>query len=391
MTGDSSAIPVAHIITGLMVGGAEMQLARLLTAMPRSDFPPLVISLLPEGPVATRIRALGIPVVSLGMRRGWPSVPALFRLRRELRSFRPRIIQGWMYHGNVAGSLGAMAVPRTPVVWTILQTLYDPALERRGTRLVLSAGARLAKRVAGIVYNSQVSKRQHEAAGYRPERSAVFPNGFDVDEFRPSPSAASSLRAELSLPPDRALVGVVNRYHPMKGYEAFLRAARLVLDAGANASFVCAGREVAPSNPALQGLIRELGLADRVHLLGERSDTASLFAGFDVTCCPSTWGEGFPNVVGESMACGTPCVVTDIGDAPYAVGDTGLVVPPGNPPDLARAILQILTMPPPARQRLGDAARLRVAREFSLQRYAENYAALYQEVLAPDRETGLAR
>jgi glycosyltransferase involved in cell wall biosynthesis len=387
----ASTIPVAHLITGLLIGGAEVQLARLLTVMPREAFPALVISLMPDGPMAPRIRELGVRVVPLGMKRGWPSAAALVRLRRELRAFRPRIIQGWMYHGNLVASIGARMVPGTPVAWHILQTLYDPGLERLGTRLAIRAGAPLSRRVAAIVYNAQVSKSQHEAAGYHPRREAVIPNGFDTDAFRPSADARSALRAELSLSPDRQIIGLVNRYHPMKGHDTFLRSARMILDAGANASFVCAGRDVTPSNPVLRELIRDLGLAGRVHLLGERSDTAGLFAGFDVTCCASSWGEGFPNVIGESMACGTPCVVTDVGDGACAVGDTGLVVPPRNPGALCVALLKILSMPVEARRSLGLSARKRVVTGFSLQRYGENFASLYRELLSERSQSVSAR
>jgi glycosyltransferase involved in cell wall biosynthesis len=171
----------------------------------------------------------------------------------------------------------------------------------------------------------------------------------------------------------------------MKGHETFLRAARMMLDAGADATFVCAGREVVPTNPTLMGLVGELGLGDRVHLLGERDDTARLFAAFDVTCCSSSWGEGFPNVIGESMACGTPCVVTDVGDAPAAVGQTGVVVPPRNPEALGQAILQLLSLAPDLRRDLGDAARRRVQTEFPLPRYGERFAALYRQILSGRR------
>jgi glycosyltransferase involved in cell wall biosynthesis len=381
VTGHGDRLPVAHVITGLLVGGAEMQLARLLGSMSQEEFPPLVISLMADGPVADRIRGLGVRVVPLGMRRGWPSVGGLARLHRELARFRPAIIQGWMYHANVAASLAATVLPRTPVVWNILQTLYNPARERPGTRVVIKTGAFLSRRTAAIVYNARASREQHRRAGYHSARSEVFPNGFDTEAFRPLADAPVALRAELALPAERRIVGLVNRYHPMKGHATFFQAGRRMLDAGLDVSFVCVGRDVTMNNLALAAPIRELDLAGRVHLLGERSDTARLFAGFDITCCPSGWGEGFPNVVGESMACGTPCVVTDVGDAPYAVGDTGLVVPPGQPAALAEALRTILTMSPSDRAGLGAAARARVAAEFSPARYAANYASLYRDVL----------
>lgn len=382
MAGDRTAIRVAHVITGLMVGGAEMVLTRLLGSLPRAEFPPLVVSLLSGGQLAGRLAELEVPVVSLGMTRALPSLRALVRLRRELRRFSPAVVQGWMYHGNLAAWLGARAIPGTPVAWNIRQTLYGLGRERISTRLVIRAGAQLSNRVAVVVYNSEVARSQHQDAGFRPLRTQVIPNGFDTETYRPSADAASVLRADLGMPAGRRVVGLVSRYHPMKGHATFLEAARRVLDTGLDVSFVCAGRDVTSTNAALRAHISRLRLGDRVHLLGERPDTPRLFAGFDVTCCASGWGEGFPNVVGESMACGTPCVVTDVGDGPLVAGATGIVVPRDDPVGLAKGLLTMLRLPARERAELGQAARARIAREFSLEQCATKYAALYRETLA---------
>jgi len=371
-------IAVAHVITGLLVGGAETALARLLETLPREEFPALVVSLLAEGPMAERIRACGCDVIALGMRAGVPPPGAVFRLRRALLAFLPDIVQGWMYHGNLAAWLGARFLPaETPVVWNIRQSLYDLGHERPGTRLAIRAGARLARRVSALVYNSEVSRGQHLAAGYRAPRSLVIPNGFDLDAFRPSPEARVSLRAELGLPQSGLVVGLVNRFHPMKGHATFLQAARLVLDAGIEATFVCAGRGVTLSNLELGSLVARLGLANHVHLLGERADTARLLAGFDVACMASAWGEGFPNVVGEAMACGVPCVATNIGDTASVVATAGRVVPPDDAPAFAAAVRALLTAPADTRRRLGEEARGRIERQFSMATCASSYASLY--------------
>jgi glycosyltransferase involved in cell wall biosynthesis len=376
-------IAVAHVITGLLVGGAETALARLLETLPRRQFPALVISLLPEGPVAARIRSAGCEVVSLGMRRGMPTPGALLTLRRALRAFRPDVMQGWMYHGNLAAWIGAGFLPRgTPVAWNIRQTLYDLRHERPGTRLVIRAGALFSGRVAAIVYNSEVARAQHTAMGYRSSQGIVIPNGFDLEVFRPSPEARVSLREELGLPQSRLVVGLVNRYHPMKGHATFLQAARLVLDAGVEATFVCAGRDVTFANPELGSLVNRLGLGDHVRLLGERSDTPRLFAGFDVACMASAWGEGFPNVVGEAMACGTPCVATGVGDTATVIGDSGRIVPADDPGAVAAAINGLLRLDAEARGRLGSEARSRIGHQYALRTMSSRYADLYRSLAA---------
>ena len=182
----------------------------------------------------------------------------------------------------------------------------------------------------------------------------------------------------MGLPPSRLIVGLVNRYHPMKGHATFLQAARMVLDTGIEATFVCAGRDVSLANPELAELVRGLGLGDKVRLLGERSDTPRLFAAFDVACMTSVWGEGFPNVVGEAMACGTPCVATDIGEARNLIGSTGRVIPPRNPEVMAGAILELLLSTSETRRTVGEAARSVIASRYSLSQNGAEYASLYR-------------
>ena len=333
--------------------------------------------------MADRIRASGCAVVELGMGRGMPSPAAIFRLRQSLRAFRPDIVQGWMYHGNLAAWVGGrIAIPGTPVVWNIRQTLYDLGYERPGTRLVIRAGAHVSRKVVATVYNSEVARQQHLAIGYRTSRSVLIPNGFDLNAFRPSSGARASLRDELGLPGSALIVGLVNRYHPMKGHSTFLRAARSMLDAGIDATFVCAGRDVTLSNPALAELVAGLDLGAHTRLLGERADTARLFAGFDVACMTSAWGEGFPNVVGEAMACGTPCVATDVGDTAAVIGPCGCVVPTNDPGAIAEAVRRLLQLEPEGRGQLGAEARDRIASRYATYLMGSRYACLYRDIVA---------
>lgn len=380
---DTAPVRVVHVITGLLVGGAESALARLVSALPRAEFRTLVVSLLAEGPLAAPLRAAGAEVVSLGMRRGVPTPAAAWRLRRVLRQFRPAVVQGWMYHGNLAAWLGLRGSGlRIPLAWNIRQTLADLRREPRGTRAVIRAGAWLSSGIPVTVYNSELAREQHAALGFRSPATVVIPNGFDLEQFRPSEEARRSLRRELGLSDDALVVGLVNRLHPMKGHGTFLEAARRVLDAGHQVTFVCAGSGVTPSDPGLGATIRRLGLADRVRLLGERFDTPRLFAGFDVACMTSGWGEGFPNVVGEAMACGTPCVATQVGDTATLLGPGGAVVPPGDTVAFAGGLLAVLALPAAERRLVGQRGRAHIAERYSLGASAERYAGLYRRLAA---------
>jgi glycosyltransferase involved in cell wall biosynthesis len=109
----------------------------------------------------------------------------------------------------------------------------------------------------------------------------------------------------------------------------------------------------------------------------------AVYSAFDVACSSSAWGEGFSNVLGEAMACGVPCVATGVGDSALIVGDTGRVIPPGRPEELAAACAELLSQPAAQRKQLGAAARDRVVREFSLRQMVEETEALLRELCRP--------
>jgi glycosyltransferase involved in cell wall biosynthesis len=247
---------------------------------------------------------------------------------------------------------------------------------------VRAAAVRVMAKLSGlphtVLFNSRTSARQHEQAGYRPRRLRVIPNGFDLELFRPGEHFRESLRAELGLAPDAELVGLVARCHPVKDHASFLEAAARLVAAGSGAHFLLAGQETDGRQVAAR--VEELGLGGRVHALGERHDVARLTAALDVaTCC--SLAESFPNSVGEAMACAVPCVVTDVGDAAWMVGASGLVAPVRAPAALATAWRTLLALTPEARRRLGVQARERVKTEFSMNQVAKQYEDLYREVV----------
>jgi glycosyltransferase involved in cell wall biosynthesis len=373
-------VKIVHLITDLDTGGAEMMLSKLLSAMDRRRFPSTVVSLLEPGPIAPRIRDLGIPVHTLGMSRGRPSARGLVRLRRLLAEERPAVLQTWMYHANLLGLVAGWASPVGHTVWNIRSASLNLRGYSRSTPWAIRAGAVLSRSPSAVVINSAVGQGGHAALGYRPRRWAVIPNGFDLERFGPDPSARRSLRQELGVPGDAPLIGLAGRHHPMKDHATFFRAAVLLLKRHPQVHFVVAGRDIVPGNPALSGLMEGPTATASVHLLGERTDMPRIMAGLDVFTSSSAYGEGFPNVVGEAMACGVPCVVTDVGDSAAVVGETGAVVPPRDADALAEAWARLVEAGADGRRRLGEAARQRVRDNYSLERVAGLYEALYSSL-----------
>lgn len=379
---------IAHVITGLGTGGAEMMLLRLLTLTDREQWRPIVISLRDRGPIGERIAGLDVPVISLQMRGPLHAATGLWRLRAALRAAAPAIVQGWMYHGNLAGWIGRAVTRRqVPLLWNIRYTPAGLELEKRGTAAAIRWGARLSSRPALIIYNSLASAARHAQLGYAPTRTQVIPNGLDAAQFAPSPAARAAWRTRIGATAQTVVIGRVGRYHPMKDYPTFLRAVAL-LPSGPDATrFVLAGEGVHDTNEALTTLIRELGIGDRVRLLGDVCDVHELNAALDIACSSSAYGEAFPTVVAEAMACGVPCVATDVGDSAWVLGGTGIVVRPGEPDALAAACQKLIDAGPEERRRMGTAARERVLQAFTLRAAAAKYDDVYQSVLNDRTET----
>jgi glycosyltransferase involved in cell wall biosynthesis len=371
--------------TGLGTGGAEAMLLKVLTHADLRGFDIQVISAMDEGTLGADIRRLGIPLTCLGLTRPVPTPSAFIGMLKVIRRFRPNVIQGWMYHGNLAAWLCRKLAKGTPALgWSIRHCVYDLANENRLTARLIKSGARLSHGVDATVYASQMSMSQHVQLGYESSRAVCIPNGFDLGRFTPSPEERRRVRAALAIPDDAFVFGHVGRLHPMKDHEGFLRAAIQVAAEVPTSYFVLAGRDVDTRNEVLARLAREAGIAERVMLLGERPDVPALMNGFDAFCLSSS-SESFPNVVGEAAACGLPCIVTDVGAAPDIVGDSALVVPRRDPRRLAEAMVGIARLPGTARSEIGNRLRQRATSLFSIHDVAQRYARLWR-ALADGRE-----
>jgi glycosyltransferase involved in cell wall biosynthesis len=374
-------IRVMHVITGLDIGGAEMMLFKLLSAS-GSGRQSMVVSLKDEGRIGPSIAKLGVAVECLHLRPHAPNPARLLSLVRLTRKFRPQLIQGWLSHGNLAASFAQFA-SRTaaPVIWNVRMSLDGVDREKPLTMGLTRIGALFSRHPSAIVYNSQSGAKQHQKRGYRPAVSAVIPNGFDCDIFRPDEHARRRVREQLGLDSNTILIGLVARLHPAKDNFGFLHAASLVSAMHPESRFLMVGRGLVKGASAVIELVNRLNLTDRVFLLGERTDIPQLTAGMDIACSSSAY-EGFSNSIGEAMACGVPCAVTDVGDSAYLVGDTGVTVPRRNPEALAHAIQQLIDAGPVRRKELGMRARDRIESEFTLPKITRRYDELYQGCLA---------
>jgi glycosyltransferase involved in cell wall biosynthesis len=372
---------VVHIITGLSTGGAERALYNVIANGLADSYSTVVVSLTDEGRYGPMLKELGVAVYCLGMKRGIPSVSSLVKFRTIIKELNPDLIQGWMYHGNLFASFASLFVkPKRRIVWNVRQCIYSLNAEKRLTRSVILLGARLSACADGIIYNSQLSCTHHRSIGYSNKKDVVIPNGFPLSRFAFNNDSRTKIRDGLALSLNDFVVGHVGRFHPMKDHANFLKAAVLVAKKLSNARFLMIGTDIESSNAELL-LDLPKSLEDRFVLLGERSDVETYYSAMDAFCLSSS-SEAFPNVLGEAMACGLPCISTNVGDAVYIVGDTGLIVPPCDPQALANAMLVMLEKPEEERECLRKEARARIEQHFSMDRVVDEYKHLYVRLIA---------
>lgn len=386
---------IAHIITDTDTGGAELMLAKLLRGMNPDQFHNSVLSLLPVDNVGHALRADGFSVESPRMRAGLPSPQAFARIVSWIRAQRPVIVQTWMYHSDLLGGIAGRYFADVPVIWNIRQSNLDPAVNSASTMRTARICARFSGRVPeAIVCGSDAAYRTHSQFGYASEKMEVIPNGFDTGIFRPDQATGDKLRWELQIPREALVIGLAARLDPQKDHENFFRAARLLTERLAKSSqgntdsklpavyFVLCGENIEWDNPKVKRMVGESQdgpFGSRVRLLGRRHDLASLYPAFDVSGTSSI-GEGFPNVVGEAMACAVPCVVTDVGDSARLVGETGLIVSPSAPEELASAWDSLVRMSAERRRELGMQARARIEKNYSIAAVAQQYGNLYSRI-----------
>ena len=358
---------VLHVITGLCIGGAEANLVSLATREQNRFRPLAVAAMVGEGPNRKLLEAAGVPVTDLGMARGSANPMGLVRLARLIRRTRPAIVQSWMYHADLVSLLALWISGRrktTRLVWGLRCSNMDTSRYPWRLAATIRACRILSRFPAAVIANSEAGIAAHRAIGYRPKRFIHIDNGIDNNRFHPDPQARRDVRDSLDIEENTILVAIVGRVDPMKGHEVFLQ----VLDRldGVCALAIGKGTESLPGHP-------------RLYRLGMRDDVPRLLAACDMLVTASLFGEGFPNTVGEAMSCGVPVAATDVGDTRRIVGETGIVVSPGNVDALTTA-METLVDDAGRRKRFGLKARQRIEQHFSLDRMIEAYSKAYRSL-----------
>lgn len=328
----------------------------------------------PGGQLRKQLDDLGILVISLEKKSRWDLWGFLLRLFRLVNELRPTVVHAYLGTANILAALLKLLIPEIHVVWGVRASNME--LQQYGwlDRLLFAIECRLSRFADLIIVNSKAGRDYADGQGFSTERMVVIPNGIDTERFSPNVDLRQSLRDEWEVGKEQTLVGMVGRLDPMKDHETFIRAAALFSVGQGDVRFVCVGHGPEAYRDHLATVAKWLNADRAIIWAGPRDDMTTVYNAMDVVVSSSSFGEGFPNVIGEAMACGVPCVVTDVGDAKDIVGETGMVVPPKDPAALASAMQTMVDAGFEARRALGRKARERIVEKFGVDRMVEETA-----------------
>jgi glycosyltransferase involved in cell wall biosynthesis len=332
---------IALLIRSLNYGGAERQLVLLAKGLHECGHQVRVMVLYPNGPLEKDLHQAGVPIRSLNKRGRWDAAGFFLRLIRSLQEEKPDTLYSYLAVPNLFTVILKPLFPRIKMIWGVRASNVDLSRYDWLARLTYWLERRLSRFADLIIVNSRSGFDHAAAHGFPKNKMVVIPNGIDTERFFPDPAARELVRKEWGVSENEKLIGLVGRLDPMKDHPTFLRAAALLAQERADVRFVCVGDGPADYRQKLHALCKDLGLADRVIWAGTRADMPAVYNALDIAAS-SSYGEGFPNVIGEAMACGISCVVTDVGDSAMVVGGIGIVVKSKDPLALAKGLKTVL-------------------------------------------------
>ena len=355
-------------------------LLKLVQSDAMSNHRILVVSLLGEGDLSPQFASSGVSVFhsSFGEKGLLTKLRALLTLRTLILNFSPDLVHSWLYASDLLGFLATFRAGVKSRIWSIRQSDVSRTHNKFITRLMICSCALLSHYVPClIVSNSRVAANSHVSVGYCSRKIEVIPNGINVAEFKPNRSLSQKIRQELAVPEQCQLVGMIARFDSQKNHLGFFESMAAINVANPNVNFILCGQGVDDRNEHLTKLISKYGLCRYTKLLGQRSDICAIMNTLDVLVLPSS-GEGWPNVIGEAMACGIPCVVTKVGDVSAIVANTGsIVVPRDDRERLTDATLTCLELSDQERQMLARVSRDWIKDKFDIQVIAKEFERVY--------------
>jgi glycosyltransferase involved in cell wall biosynthesis len=372
---------ILHIISGLRRGGAESILYRLCQHDKENRH--VIISLTDSQDDGMIHNKNNVSVHKLNFSNRKINLFELFKLYKHIKKIKPDVVQTWMIHADMIGGIVARLAGVNNIFWSVHYTNLVKGKSKRLTILLTKINAFLSYFIPKkIIYCAEKSKEVQESLGFKKTKGVVIQNGYDVESFVQNTSLGLKFRNELDIHPEAFVIGHVGSYHPLKDQANLVEALTLLDQRGFNFYAAFAGDNLDNNNSYLVSLLKNKGLSNRVHLLGRRNDIISIMNGIDLFILSSE-SEAFPNVLNEAMACGTPCVSTDVGDASIILGDTGWIVPSKDSESLYSSVIKAAQEKESNHRSWSQrsiACRQRIVQKFSLEKMVKKYKEVWMSL-----------
>lgn len=355
-------------IRSLNQGGTERQLVNLARSLCAKGHDITICYYYSGGLFEKELNGSGVRMVCLDKKSRWDIFSFFISLARLLRNKRPEIFHSFLCTANVVSILMKPLIPDVPVVWGVRSSNMDLSRYDWLRRFSFALERKLSRFADLIIANSQAGMENSVLNGFPEGKIKVIPNGIDTKIFYPQEKLRKNIREEWGIKDHEILIGLVARLDPKKDHPNFIKAASRVARIRENVRFVCVGRGESGYYEMLRRLEKENGLKDKIIWTGQRKDMPAVYNSLDILCLSSAFGEGFPNVIGEAMACGVPCVATNVGDSSLIIGDTGVVVPPGDSKILVDGIMKLMARLDADRKGVKFRARERIIRMFDAEK-----------------------
>jgi glycosyltransferase involved in cell wall biosynthesis len=360
-------INVVFLIRSLNFGGSERQLEILIHGMDKEKYKITVLCFYGQGKLQKSIEAAGVKVISLEKKTRWDVLSFYNRLVNKIKELQPDVLYAFLPIPNIVSVLVKLFIPGLKVIFGVRISGLIP-LKRDWTFSFSYWLEQFFSRWADrVIVNAKAGKAFCINRGISEKKIVVINNGINLKIFAPDVNFRNHIRTEWGIPETSLLIGVIGRITAQKDLPTFLSASAKLVEKKLQVRFVCVGDGETEYRQKMIQMGQAYGLKDQIRWCLGRNDMPAVYNALDI-CCLSSRAEGFPNVVGEAMACGVPCVVTDVGDSANIVGDTGKVVRPGHADDLAEALLQLLELPEEDRKSLGLRARQRIEAHFAVEK-----------------------
>jgi glycosyltransferase involved in cell wall biosynthesis len=371
---------ILHYIIGLGDGGAEAVLYRLCTHDRKNKH--IIISMLDLGKYGALFKDFGIDVYTLNMKPGRLSIKGVLETYKLIRKIKPDVLQTWMYQADLIGGIIGKICGVKKIYWNVRHTTLVPGKSKTKTIYVARFCGFLSRFIPSkIICCAQKCIPVHQKIGYQQKKMMVINNGYDLGVFKPDEQLRANFRSENGIEKNIFLMGMVGRFDPQKDHVGLISALKIVKSKGLSFKFMLIGKNLDSNNNEILFHIKENNLENEIILLGQRKNIAQVMNGLDLHILSSAYGEAFPNVLAEAMACGTPCVATNVGDAEKIISGQGWLSAASDENALASKIIEAHAMYSNTSEWLSlkERVRKRVEENYSIDSMVSGYCLIWQQ------------